>query len=406
MALLHASMKYTFIIFTLLIASMSSAQYSESLSTANNANDVFYNLNDRTKTELLSSSWDIGFTTAGFDVSIMINENKGVSLYMYSTDTSSWSSVDTNGFNYEANRWFNSNQSWSLGAFCNNGESHPNYGWGTYTSSNHHVYGSKIFILNTNGVYYQVMIQELTVAGEFKFKIADIGGANTQKLSVNKSVYDGKSFFYYDLSGPAVVDAEPMAKDWQLLFTKYHAADQGNYLVSGVKVNSGLLVAERNGVDISSNDTLGLSWTEDITEIGYDWKTFNMGTFSYDIIADRTYFVKNDSGDLWKIYFTDYSGGNYDFTVEKITSNASITGFKALDALAFPNPCKSALNVVNNEGEDCVLSLYDQRGLKVGQFSLLARESKLLNLSEFSAGMYYVQWQSALKSKTQRLIIE
>ena len=390
--------------FTLVSAGI--AQTEDSVSTANSTNDVFYNLNNGQQTALDKSSWDIAFTTKGFDVSIVINEHQGVSLYTYSTDTSDWSSVDTNGFSFESNQLYNSNEDWSVGAFCNFGVSHPDYGWGVYTSSNHHVYGSKIFLIKTATEMYQIMIKELTVAGEFKFKIAAIGGGPTLHLDVNKNMYDSKGFFYYDLGTQTVVDAEPAQNQWQLLFTKYHAADQSNYLVSGVKINQGLLVAERSGVSVLDNDTNGLNWVSNITEIGYDWKVFNMGTFSYDITDDLSYFIKNDSGDVWKIWFTAYAGGQYHFNTEKIGHNASIITPSVLQTKVYPNPTQGTLVIENLETEQAQVELSNVQGQVVESFGIAALGVKRINRLDLPSGVYFLRIQSGYKSHSQRLIIE
>ncbi|MFY0643105.1 MAG: T9SS type A sorting domain-containing protein [Bacteroidia bacterium] len=397
--------KVLLITFALVTSTFAFSQMADSVATSNSVQDVFYNLNDGQQTNLDRTSWDIAFTTKGFDVSIVINENQGVSLYKYSSDTSDWNSVDTNGFNYAANQLFNSNEDWSLGAFCNMGVSHPDYGWGVYTSSNHHVYGSKIFIIKTLSETYQIMIKELTVGGEFKFKIATIGGGSTKHLSVNKNLYSSKGFFYYDLGTEMVLDAEPVKNQWHLLFTKFHAADQSNYLVSGVKINQGLEVAERSGVSVLDNDTNGLNWNSNITEIGYDWKTFNLGTFSYDITSDLSYFVKNDSGDVWKIWFTAYGGGQYNFNTEKIGHNASITNPSALDARVYPNPSQGLLFIDNKETERATVEILNMQAQVIQSFTVGAQGTTETHL-DLPSGIYFLKISAGFKSYSQRLIIE
>ena len=62
--------------------------------------------------------------------SIIINENAGMELYVYSNDTNDWNTVDTAGFTFE--KVYNSEESWENGAFSNLGTNHPDYGWGIY----------------------------------------------------------------------------------------------------------------------------------------------------------------------------------------------------------------------------------------------------------------------------------
>ena len=55
--------------------------------------------------------------------------------------------------------------------------------------------------------------------------------------------------------------------------------------------------------------------------IGSDWKSFDMGTFSYVIEEDLSYFIKKGESDIYQLIFTGTDGsatGKMVFKVEKV----------------------------------------------------------------------------------------
>lgn len=375
-------------------------------------NDLFYDLNNGNSVMVEKADWDIGFTTTGFDASIIANETGGVKVYVYADDTLQWNTVDTNGFDFESNQVYNSVESWELGAFANLGTSFPDYGWGTYNSGNHYLNGNRTFIVETTeGEFYQIVIVELTVGGAFTIKTGDIGGGNTQYTSLVKADYDSMNFVYFDLGSNAVVDKEPNASEWHLQFTKFYAEIQAGpnvvyYPVSGVKINKGLMVAERTGVDVMDNDTNNLLWNENITEIGYDWKSFNNTTFQYELTEDLAYFVKNEFGDVWKIWFTGYGSGTYYFNVQKIGHNASVRTLEVLRSKVYPVPARDVLKIENLETESSVVALRTIFGTTVQTTNIGALEVKPLDVSGLAPGYYLLSIQSETKISTHKIIIE
>jgi hypothetical protein len=97
---------------------------------------------------------------------------------------------------------------------------------------------------------------------------------------------------------------------------------------------------------VTSNDTNGLAWNTNITEIGSDWKSFNRTTSQYEYAEDRAYFVKDDEGNVWKIYFTGYEGGARGasaFNVEQLGGTASLDEVVKEEFKAYPNPTTGIL---------------------------------------------------------------
>ena len=77
------------------------AQNADSVITSAGTMDVYYDLATGNQTSVDRSMWDIGLSTSMRSSSIIINENAGIELFVYSKDTSEWNSVDTTGFNFD-----------------------------------------------------------------------------------------------------------------------------------------------------------------------------------------------------------------------------------------------------------------------------------------------------------------
>ena len=78
------------------------------------------------------------------------------------------------------------------------------------------------------------------------------------------------------------------------------------YGVTGVLSNSGVQVAQVDNVPDpnSYSDYLQHTMTSEINIIGYDWKSFDMSTFSYSVEPYRCYFIKDQNDKIWRIVFT------------------------------------------------------------------------------------------------------
>ncbi|MFT6003747.1 MAG: hypothetical protein ACI8UQ_000882 [Bacteroidia bacterium] len=392
------------------------AQKADSVITQGGANDVYYSFKNGITTEVDKSTWDIALNTAAFDASILINENAGVELYSYGTNVDEWDIVDTAGFAFQ--NIYNSSESWGNGAFVRLASGHPDYGWGTYNMGTHNVTGNRIFILkDRNDVYHQVVIENMSAAGEYTIKTADIGGGNTVTLDIDKkdAAFVGKNFVHFDLTAQKVLNNEPLRKDWDLLFTKYidlvptRTGDLLPYLVSGVKINKGYEVAERTSLPAASNDTNNLNWNTDITEIGSDWKSFDFASFSYLMTDSLAYFVKGDGGVVWKIDFTNYKGGStggYYFNIEQLRRSASVNGVQELTTRVYPNPSNGIFTVENKENDAVEVSLMTLTGKVLESYNLAPNSAMNIDATSVVSGIYILSIRSNDKLSTQRIVIK
>lgn len=399
----------------LLLSFIGFAQTSDSVMSMGGSMDVYYDFETQNKISLDRATWDIGLTTDMRGASIIINENAGVELYLYSSDTSDWSTIDTAGFDFK--KIYNSESTWNAGAFANQGTVHPDYGWGIYDMNKHDINGNRLFILKTKaGDYLKVVIDQMSPMGVYKFRTANLDGSNLEEYQYAKNSPEtaGKNFALVDLDGGDFVFDNPAAKEWDILFTKYvTTVMQGpvtmDLAVSGVKINAGCEVAQRNGVDVSSDDTTSLSWNTEIAEIGYDWKAFNRGTFVYDITPDLTYFVRTKNKAVYKVWFTDYTvgSGNYFFNTKQIKEGTlSTTKVTSLNTSVYPNPTKDVLNISNRENEALSITLMNAHGAVVYTSNVNANDVQTISTADLAKGIYYLQLSTSTATSTKRVIFE
>jgi hypothetical protein len=399
----------------LLVALSGFAQTADSINSQGGAMDVYYDFETQDKVAVDRSTWDIGLTTDGRGASIIINENAGVELYLYSADTSDWSTLDTAGFAFE--NIYNSESTWNAGAFSNQGTLHPDYGWGLYDMNKHDINGDRLFILKTKtGDYLKVVIDQMSPMGVYKFRTANLDGRNSEVYEYSKTNPEslGKNFALLDLDGGDFVFENPVAKDWDLLFTKYttfvQAGPNSRYQpVGGIKINAGCEVAERDDKDASSDDTSSLSWNTNITEIGWDWKTFDLGAGGYTMVSDLAYFVRTQNGAVYKIWFTDYTVGtaNYFFNTKQIKEGTLTTEkVTKLNTNVYPNPAKDVLNINNKENETLNISLFNVQGVEVLNSQVSANTTQTISTTDLAKGMYFLQLSTENTTNTQRVIFE
>jgi len=408
-------MNKIFTTILVLVALAGNAQTADSVLSRGGAMDVYYDFETQDKTELDRATWDIGLTTENRGASIIINENAGTELFLYSSDTADWSTVDTAGFDFK--NIYNSETTWSSGAFANQGTAHPDYGWGIYDQKKHDINGNRIFILKTKTEkYLKVVIDQMSPAGVYKFRTANLDGSNLEVYEYAKTDPEsmGKNFALVNLDVGDFVFENPASSKWDILFTKYTTTVQmgptsQDMSVAGVKINAGCEVAQRIGVDVSSDDTTDLNWNTEITEIGYDWKSFNRGTFEYNITPEQAYFVRTRNGAVYKLWFTDFTVGtaNYLFNTKEIKAGvASARTVTKLNTTVYPNPTKDILNIRNKENEALIITLMNAQGAVVTESNVAANAKQSISTSDFAKGIYFLQLSTSNAVSTQRVIFE
>ena len=368
------------------------AQVIDTVSTgAGYANQCWYSLENDEQANLIKSDWDIAFETSGFGSSIMTNHSIGTLLWLSPTDTANWSTLDTAGMNSWTSR-YNSDETWSLGAFSQDGGG-LDLGWGTYSTITHFVTGDRLFVIKlSNGAYKKVWIK-LLASNVYTFRYANLDNSGDTTVQLVKGDFFGKNFGYYSLQNNMELDKEPNSDDWDLMFGQYGAADQGYYNVSGVLSNSGTMVAEAYPVNDKTTyeDHANETFQTNISTIGWDWKAFNFGTFTYDIQDSLVYFVETSSGDIWKMIFTGFGGsanGNFIFS-KAFLGTVGIDAPVSSILNVYPNPASEILNVTLVPNKDAMLSIIDLSGKTVYTQSISAGlATHTISVDQLNTGMY------------------
>jgi hypothetical protein len=226
----------------------------------------------------------------------------------------------------------NSYESWQQGAFNLHRDptDFTDFGWGYYDLATHFIEGDSIYLLKTTEGDYKLLSIDRLVSGTYTLSVGNIDGTGRQTLSLDRDQYSGKNFFYYDLGTGREKDLEPLADQWDLLFTKYPIVFPGfgAYPVVGVLQNYDVEVAKvatDSGVSAQLSDTLTYPFESRINGVGYDWKDAFAGVV-YDTLS---YFIRdtNQPASIKTLQLNAYGGsasGNIAFTIDGVADSISL----------------------------------------------------------------------------------
>jgi len=304
---------------------------------ASYANDVYYSLKNGEVKAVANNEWQLAFQIGMGQLSIRSNAATGSSAIGSVTvfekpgkDTTQWATFDTTGFT----GWTllnNTDSSWNLGAFnVNNDIANPlDFSWGVYNPVNHYILGTRLYVVviktGASSYAYKKLWVINNALGTWNLKYADLDGSNEVVKQIKSSDYTGHNFAYLSMVGDSVFNHEPLSADWDFVLTRYAGLQSVNpavyYPVTGILTNKGVKTGEVRGINTTLSaitDTTKMS--SNISEIGSDWKLFNMQTFSYVTVDSLSYFVKAKDGANWKVVFKGFSSsqGKTTFTKELI----------------------------------------------------------------------------------------
>lgn len=337
------------------------------------ANDVYYSFETGVVASVARTNWDIGFQTTLWTATIITNGAAGVNLYTYpNSDTAGWNTLDTAGLA----TWpvmYDNEESWEDGAFTRNATGHPDYGWGKYNPITHNVTGDSLYILKTlDGTYRKIWIQQKASSlNTYYIRLANLDGSDDHILELNINPYISKNFVYYEFANESFVDREPDTASWDVLFTKYMAIqpDGTPYPVVGVLNNLKVYGNEFYPVASDFEDYMSAPFDSTKSAIGWEWKTFDMNTFTWTVADSTAFFVHTRKNNVYKLVFTKFEGsstGKILFSKEPNSSGI------------FENPSYSEINVYPNPVNDkftvdfgkeisgkAIYSIFDNTGKQV-----------------------------------------
>ncbi|MBA7668464.1 hypothetical protein ES703_76576 [subsurface metagenome] len=314
---------YTLLIFSVFFASCKKDEdETETTITvsmeAGQTNDVYYSFIDGEVSSVNRSDWDLAFSVPLRTATILINEGAGVYLFMVG-DTTTWESVDTTGMA----SWlplYNDKSDWMRGAFNLDADGGFDFGWAIYDHANtHNVWGLYVYVIKlSNGSYKKLFIRKrIGSTDTYVLRWADIDGSNQIDATFSPAAYAGaKHFIHYSLVDEDIVEAEPDNDTWDLLFTRYIEKiptgpdSEMDYPVMGVLINKDLKALKLTGIDpaVAHYSDASGSFTNQADIIGWDWKIQDPVTHEISIAENTSYFVKLLNDEIYKIYFTEYTG--------------------------------------------------------------------------------------------------
>jgi len=397
---------------------------SPSGSGINYPNQVWYSLPNDMLGYRERNEWDIAFDMKSITSGVMINSAGGVMLWKYPKGNLSggWAMIDTFGMSASWTPRYNSDTAWALsaiGRYADPGNPN-NLDWGTYNSTTHTVNGDSLYIIKlANGQYKKFAIESL-IGGVFTFKYANLDGTSAQTQTLSKVAYPGKNFAYFNLATNTAQDREPLAENWDLLFTQYTTFLPAPYGVTGVLLNRGVKAVKVSGLpDVATNTNYsGQTFSSQINTIGYNWKSFNGS--AYVIKDSQLYFVKRVNGDIWKLVFTGFGGaatGDFMFSKEKLYS--APTGIASMhessvSLTVYPNP--SAGRIVHviydleSPAQNARLSVHDISGRMVAFTALpeatMGLHQYQLPTESLKPGAYLISLEAGSERAQQMLIIQ
>lgn len=318
--------------------------------------EVYYSFSQGIVKVSPRAGWDIAFRTKKITSSILINDGNGVVLYTYpKSDTSGWATMDTTGLS----SWtpmYNDPYNWENGAFGRNATSGFDYGWGVYNLATHNLTGDSLYIIKLpegSGYRYKKlwMVSKKSAANIYRFRYANLDNTNYKEADLDLNPFVSSDFYGYSLLTDQGVSFQPDKASWDILFTKY-MSEQPNgtpYIVVGVLNNDTVSSKKFHPVAPGYNDFGAGIWDSTRSSIGWDWKSFDMNSFSYRIVDSSVYFVKRKSEDIYRLLFTGFTGtmsGITRFTSEKAAAAGMTHTAEVLASLhVYPNPAVNYIHI-------------------------------------------------------------
>ncbi|HZG01648.1 MAG TPA: T9SS type A sorting domain-containing protein, partial [Chitinophagales bacterium] len=363
-------------------------------------------------------NWDLAFAIDMFEVTVLSNPVNGVTVYKTPYAVADFATVDTAGYaNWQM--LYNEFNDWSAGTLQNAADtaSSLDYGWGNYNPITHVVEGTRVFLLkleqNSTVAFKKFYVVGKDVSGNWQFRLADLDGSNDATRTIDVSDYAQRHFAYFAIDDDQFLNREPANTSWDLLFTRYYAPVGGGvfYPVTGVLANKNTEIAKAESVDVNTvlEAEYAGSYSENISTIGYDWKTFNGAGF--DVQDSLVYFVRTQSSDVFKLRFTGFESADglfvFDKTLVFTSVEGSTNGVYLVDL--YPNPASDAVRLVWNASHQGVVTFdvcntLGQRVLHETGTATTGLNVRSLDVSLLPNGIYHVTVQTEIGGTTRRFV--
>ncbi len=411
-------MKLVTLLSGTLLSAVVLAQETVTVTTGpGNATQTFYSLQNGVQGTAPLADWDLAFEINSFNSSILVNTAKGLAAFETPVTIGDWATLTTP----DEGSWtpvYNSITYWSAGALTNgNNLELPdgfNVGWGEYNINTHVIAGTKVYVIKLADESYKKLRINSLASSTYSFTYSDLDGTNEQTSTLVKTAFVGKNFGYFSFGTGTTLDLEPVAAEWDLLFTKYTDFVPTAYPVAGVLQNKDVEALQVDGVDPSLADWNSAPFDTTMNIIGSDWKEYDQVNSVYTIVPDRTYFVQDLAGNIWKLIFTAFGGaatGDMTFTQELVSATGLDEVAPNADLVLYPNPAQGGRTqiVLERSVSNAGLSVLDMSGKLVKQQRVTGTGGLSLvtiDLSGLDKGLYLVRLDAANGTSTARVIVD
>jgi len=422
-------MKKFFTIVLLSLAVSVQAQVADSVTLGPGyGGKGFYTLTTANDTVIMNNDWDIAIASYTLmTVSIRINAGFGVEVYRSTGDTTTWTTLDTTSLQGGVTwlRCHDADTSYEPSAFEAFATGHPNYGWGNYNNITHDVVGDRLFVVRLAGVapvFKKVWIKKFnSMTNSVDIRVSNLDNTSDNTFNIAKN--SNKNYSYVALATSMVMDREPLKDSYDLSFEKYETDLGGGtyYNVTGVKSNRNVKVTEANNILPADSYAIWYSnyqpSSTNMIEIGSDWKTFNMGTFMWDIEDSLSYFVEDLQGDVYQMWFTGFGGSATGKSIFNVRQAGWVSVEEQGNIIAnfnvYPNPASDFINVaytMDNEFNSATLNIFDVTGKYITSQKLgnnLGFNQTVIDLTSMnlSPGIYVAQVVVGNSTATKKFII-
>lgn len=379
------------------------------------ANEVYYQFTTYNTYETPRNSWDLSFNTMPGSAAVLINDGNNAVLWAYPfADTSGWATVDTFGL-YEYPPLFNDPDDWQNGAFNRQSTGDPDVGWGVYDPSTEIITGDSLFVIMlSDGSWKKVWIVEKnTLENTWLVRYANLDGSDFQEIMLDCDGFITKAMVGFNMQTNLPVDYQPVKESWDILFTKYMAWHPSGspVVVTGVLSNPAIQAKKFYPVDPDFNDWWEAPWDDGRSTIGWDWKYFNLSTFTYSILDSMVFYVWEQSGNVYRLKFTGFEGtstGVIDFGIAMVMGvGIGENGQESAKINLWPNPATDLLNVKiegrESFNEALSVSILDMTGRTI-LFRQLApgQTQSFWNIAYLTPGPYLLKISQGKESAVRK----
>lgn len=403
---------YVFLSFSLLTLFANAQAISDSATMGPGyANDVHYSLQNGTVSTVSNTNWHLAFRSGLQSDGIFINSTSGVKAYLTNKAIGDWANLDST---HITNEVFNTDTSWEIGAFNRTFDS-PYSSWGVYNTITHKVTGDSLFLLKVGSNWIKLWVIEKDY-GTWKVRVGNETMDTT--FTILHTDIRFNTFGYLNLNTLSTLTREPADSLWDFKFTRYASLQpvQGVYYPStGVLNNRGVSAVKVSGIDKNTYiDYAAHKLVNNISTLGADWKIFDNNTFQWKITDSTCYFVKARNGDIWKVWFTGFSGsgsGKSFFNKQKLFTVGIGEKTLPLAQLAiYPNPAAENVSLVidNINLRSAVIRLTDLQGkvvLEENRSIDAGMQIISMPVNQLNNGIYIMSLESENYRATSKIVI-